>query len=294
MPSAKPPEAATTPAKSHAVVLVPRAWLSALTVLVVAPWLVVAGVHWWPQQAARETTDLPGASKTVAAKSGPWGSLNKTPIVISPPLELVADNWGREPLPPYQWLFPGTTPDVLARFLSSTGLAADQIARLQASARPEPRINGLVVTASSDLVRSLSPEVRAKLYLQLGKTPLNFDQSNAFRFAAASGDDWFAGSLISRATRELVEPLLYRRGQHLFFADIDLIRSLVTDPQEQRKLAKTLLRQPTYIVELRIQDAAEIPGLTEYWGAVVAGRTFDRCSNRWPESATTGRLTSCT
>lgn len=259
-------------AKPNPVVPVPRLWLTILTVLLVVPWIVAAGVLWMNRPSDGKSVG-PLEPPTTDVPTGPWGTLTKTPIVISPPMELVSDDWGRDPRPPYQWLFPGTTPDLLAAFLTSTGLTPDQVSQLRSSARPEPRIGGLIVTATPELLRSLTPDVRARLYLQLGKTPLNFDESNAFRFAGKSGDDWFGGSLISPATRQLVEPLLYRHGQHLFFADVDLVRSVVTDPVERRLLGKTLLRQSTYIVKLTVRRQSEVQQLTDYWG--LGGRRTD-------------------
>lgn len=266
MPSQKTLDSSIPPSKPRSVVPVPRVWLTFLTVMLAVPWLVVAGVFLWTHQPAGEKPARPAPEAASAAKPGPWGSLKKTPIVISPPLELISDSWGRESRTPYQWLLPGTSPEVMLAFLSSTGLTPEQIAQLQASARPDSSINGLVVTPTPELLRSLSPEVRAKLYVQLGRTPLNFDQCNAFRFAATSSDDWFAGSLISPATRRLVEPLLYRHGEHLYFADVDLVRSQITDPTELRYLAKTLLRQPTDIVELLVTDPSSVKDLADYWG----------------------------
>ena len=85
-----------------------------------------------------------------------------------------------------------------------------------------------MISPDAEIVRSLSPEVRAKLYLQLGKTPLNFDQANAFRFYAAAPGDWLNGSLISDTTRRELESLLDRDGADLPFADPERVLARVT------------------------------------------------------------------
>ena len=273
MPPSKTPDSAHPARDPRPVVQLPRTWFAVIVALVVVPWLVVGGVYLRGHEPAGQPAVPPAPAAPVPVKTGPWGTLAKTPIIISPPLELISDSWGREHHTPYQWLLPETTPEVMMAFLSSTGLTADQVAELRASARPEPRINGLAVAPTPALLRSLSPEVRAKLYVQLGRTPLNDDQSNAFRFAAGSSDAWFAGARISPATRQLVEPLLYRHGLHFYFADVDLVRSQIADPAEVRNLAKVLLRQPTYIVELAVPDVASVKDLAEYWGK--GGRRTD-------------------
>jgi len=67
--------------------------------------------------------------------------------------------------------------------------------------------------------------------------------------------------------------LIYSDGEFLLFADPEAIRSQVRDTEELRRLAKTLLRQPTVLVKLTINDESEIAGLAEYWGR--GGRRTD-------------------
>jgi hypothetical protein len=130
-----------------------------------------------------------------------------------------------------------------------------------------------VINPDPEVVRGLSPEVRGKLYSQLGKTTLNFDQANPFRFHAASPADWLNGSLISDATRRELESLLYRDGPYLHFADPELVLSRVSDPAERQRIAKVLARQTALVVTLRVHDSSEVPGLAEYWGR--GGRRTD-------------------
>ena len=73
--------------------------------------------------------------------------------------------------------------------------------------------------------------------------------------------------------RALLEPLIYRDGDFLHFADSQWIRAQVGDPEELRRMAKVLLRQRTVLVRLRIDDASEVERLAEYWGR--GGRRTD-------------------
>jgi hypothetical protein len=246
--------------------VVPRAWLIALTILIAVPWLVVGTLYLWrPGQTVPSATVLV-EQPTRTRDSGPWGTLDVTPIVISPPIELLADNWGREPDAGKYWFFPGTGLEVAEAFLSSTGLTRGQVSRLLSTARPEPRINGLVLTPDQDLLRGLAPDVRSRLYVQLARSALNVDHVHAFRYAGESVQAWLGSSLISPATRQLVEPLIYRYGRHLYFADVAFVRSQITDAEELRRLAKTLLRQATVRVRLSIPGLSQVPGMADYWG----------------------------
>jgi hypothetical protein len=116
-------------------------------------------------------------------------------------------------------------------------------------------------------------EQRARIYTQLGKTSANPDQASAFSFYGASVDEWLGGSKISRETRQLIEPLIYRHGDFLHFADAALVQSLIADPAEKQRLAKVLLRQATMLVTLTVRDPAEVLALSEYWGR--GGRATD-------------------
>lgn len=187
-------------------------------------------------------------------------------------MEFVAADWARASAPD-QWFFPATPADRLDDTLLSTGLSPEHVARLTAAARPEPRIAGMVVTPEAALVRAITPDVRASLYTLLGKTALNFDQANSFRFYGTSADDWFAHSLISDATRKQIEPLLYRVGGFLHFADSEVVLSQVTEPEQRQRLAKVLLRQSTVIATLSVDGTSEVAGLAEYWGR--GGRRTD-------------------
>lgn len=255
-------------------VVVPRPWLLAIPLIVVVPWLV-AGVIYFKATAepAHQNEPQPSAGAPSHGAHGPWGKLTRTPIVVSPPLEFVSPAWGRD-LGVDQWSFPGvSSAQEIEAFFAAVGLPPEHRQRLLATTRPEQKIRGFVISPDAEIVRSLSPEVRAKLYLQLGKTPLNFDQANAFRFYAAAPGDWLNGSLISDTTRRELESLLYRDGPYFHFADPELVLARVTEPSERQRIAKVLSRQSALIVTLTIDDPGEVLGLAEYWGR--GGRRTD-------------------
>ncbi len=253
---------------------IPRSWFIALAALVVLPWLVVLGIY------ARRDVAAPAPRGAVAADpapspvvigSGPWGDLFAMPIVISPPLEQVPSNWG--PVEPSEWRFPQSSPADVEHVLTGAGIAGADAARLLQSAAADPRIAGLVVRPDPSFVWSLPSEVRGRLYTTLGQTPLNPRQFDAYRYAGASVEDWLGPSLIAPATLQLIKPLVYREGDFLFFADIDLLRPKIHDPEELQRLAKGLFRVSTMIVELRVRNSAEVDALSDYWGR--GGRRTD-------------------
>ena len=255
------------------VLVVPRAWLIALTILIVAPWLIAGGLYFWPSGSSTSQPQAVADGPETPAAPGPWGTLEVSPIVISPPIELISDQWARGPDSGKYWFFPDSGLPIVELFLSSTGLPRDQVSRLLAAARPEPRIKGIVIEPDPDLVRGLPPDVRARIYVQLGKSPLNVDQMLTFRYFGETADAWLGPSLISAGTRKLVDPLTYRYGKHIYFADESLVRPRIADVEEQRRLDKALLRQSTVRVRLSIRNPSEVAGLAEYWGR--GGRRTD-------------------
>lgn len=269
----KEPSKHSNAAREKTVVAIPRRWLVLGLSVLTLPWLVVAGVYMRGDATPLERPGerIAGGEKESAAH-GPWGRLTITPIIVSPPLEYVAADWGRAE-GEYRWYFPGASPEVVSAFLASTGLTRDQVAKLESTVQREERIAGVTIRPDLDFVRSLDPAVRARLYLQLARSPLNADQGNSFRFFGTSPDVWFAGSSISAETRRLIEPLIYRDGEIMHFADSEIVHAKITDRTELQRLAKVLLRQPTMLVRLAVNQSSEITGLAQYWGR--GGRSTD-------------------
>jgi hypothetical protein len=239
-------------------------------------WILVIGLYLRDARPSIDRTTMPGGASAAGSGSpqrpaGAWGQLFTTPIVISPPAEYISRHWGA-PAPP-QWHFPGLTPEQLDSHLASFGLTRDDIARLRAGARPEPAIRGLVITPDPDLVRRLDPGVRARLYPHLGRNGLNGAQLSAYRYFGESLTEWLPDGLISPETRELIAPLIYRRQGFMYFADMELVRSQISDPGELQRVAKALLRQSTVLVRLRIPDPSQLGAIAEYWGR--GGRRVD-------------------
>ncbi|OFW12166.1 MAG: hypothetical protein A3H96_01450 [Acidobacteria bacterium RIFCSPLOWO2_02_FULL_67_36] len=259
--------------RDRRVLAVPRAWLGALTLLLVVPWVAVIAFYFAgaPRRVVVEPVTPPPPAHSAAP--GPWGLLTVAPIVVSPPLEYVGADWGGWRQGPAEWYFPGASPETLEAFLLTAGMSREQVAPILSSSRVDPGSGGLVVTPDPDLVRGLTPELRAHLYLQLAKTTRNYDQANAFRFFGATTDEWLRGSLMSPDSRRLIEPLIYRDGAFLRFSDVELLRSQIHDPAELRRIAKTLLRESTMLVRLTVNDGSEVAGLAEYWGR--GGRRTD-------------------
>lgn len=241
-----------------------------MAAVLTVPWLVVAWFYFGNAAGTDATPGGPPAVET-AGGTGPWGHLIRTPIVISPPLEYVPADWGRNE--PAEWVFPDATVEVVTAFLASSGFSPEQIAQLGPHTRREAQVSGVVIRPPAAVVAGLSPDVRARLYTQLSRSMLNFDQAQSFRFRGKTPSDWFNGTLMSADTRRLVEPLVYSDSNFLHFADIETVRSQISSPLERQYLAKGLLRNATVMVRLSVESPEEVAGLATYWG--TGGRRTD-------------------
>jgi len=268
------PRDARSPRPDPSLWVVPRRWVLVMAALIVVPWFIAAALYSHGSSGiASDASSRPaasaGAGPSTTTDPRPWGQLVLTPIVISPPLEYVPSNWG--PIEAPRWYFPRATRADVGQFLAATGLTPEQTALVLSTTREDA--GGLVATPDPSLVRGLDPNVRAQIYVELSKSARNDRQRNAYRYFATSSEAWFGQSLISPRTRQAAEPYVYRVGDFLYFADIDLARREIDDPSELQRLAKRLLREATMIVELRIEDRSQLDAAVEYWGR--GGRRTD-------------------
>jgi hypothetical protein len=243
---------------------VPRRWLAGVSILLVLPWLVAGAVYISGSDEPRRTVvpSEPPSDPPTESAVGPWGRLTRTPIVISPPVEYVARNWG-EPSP-LLWHLPVASTGEVAPFLSAAGVSAPDVAMLASTARLHAR-GGVVLTADADLARGLPRDVRARLYLQMARSPIARDEHSAFRFHGPTLEAWL-GPRVSNATLEMIRPFVFRHADFMYFADIDAVWPRIEDPDELQRLARALNRQATLLVTLRVEDVADVSALAEYWG----------------------------
>ena len=205
-----------------------------------------------------------------APAAQPWGRLEYTPIVIAPPLEFVShpslDYYSED----ITWHFPEIGPTELSILFQTIGLSAPLSEKLISMAEPNEAIGGVSIHPPRQFVLNLCSKDRSTLYIALADYAQNFHQHNPFRFRGNSPDEWFAGSAVSPATRKLVDPLIYRRGEFMYFADVRNIGYLPSRT-ERSNLFKALLRDATFIAHLKISPDSDLEALVKYWGR--GGRT---------------------
>jgi hypothetical protein len=205
------------------------------------------------------------------AGRGPWGDLEFQPIKIFPPVELL-----RASAPVVSgdivWYWCNANRDQLSTQLASLNLPRAVRTQMLQSAHDDASIAGVTMRPSREFVRSLKPKDRAVIYTALSNWPNNADQGMAFRYLGPSLDKWFEGMAIPERLVCLLDPLCYRYGGYLFFADLRLIEGSFSSPEERLHLIRALSRESTYLVSLKLTPESDVAALVDYWGRGGRGK----------------------
>jgi hypothetical protein len=263
------------------LIYLPTRWLLALVVLQMALLLGPALLVSWP---SRRAEPPPGAAAGLPTggggeeqplvfkgRPGQWGQLEYVRINIEQPDEfaLVDD---RE-FEPTSWHFPNYTRAQLTAFFNACDLTSDQRAFLTDTANWSGTTNGISLTPPSELILALNPPARTQIYSVLAESEANPGHVWPATFRNGGFDEWFRDSGLPEATVATIRRLTYSRGASLCFADVPELFNRLGSRSERLLLMKTLSRQSTLLMKLRIKPDTDVAALTAYWSR--GGRAKD-------------------
>ena len=285
-----------------------RRMLAALTVLLVAPWLVIAAAahRGWltvgsdreavsrTEEAASESSpasgssagpvshteavaSLPDGRRTISetvipGKPGPWGQLSYVPITLSLPDEFIFVPPANQP--PVRWVFHGMSKEQAIELLQAAGVPAAEVTKLQGHAKWTVNPAGIALEPGDELLLGLSPDVRAKLYTRLVEFPENQRQIDPVWFRPDRLEEHLKQGGLSATSLELLKGLLYPQGPSLLlFADFEPALRRLPDEAERRRMVKVLMRKEALLARLRVGPQSDVEALASYWG--VGGRHKD-------------------
>jgi len=237
-------------------------WMRASAAAVV---LAAAFVPWLVSHDGVSDSAHGKASPRPKPAIGKWGRLEYTPIVISPPLEFIRDTSPEFHSKPAAWSLPHTSRFELAEFFKQIKISPSLSRQLVSMAQADAKTGGMTIRPSRQFIFGVSPEDRAALYTALGAHKINGDQRTIFPFQGKSLDDWLAGTGVSAETIKLIEPLIYRRGYFMYFADLRVIGYLHSR-SDRLNLLRALPRVSTFLAHLKISADSDIDRLVKYWG----------------------------
>ena len=196
-------------------------------------------------------------------KPGPWGMLEYIRITLEPPDDFVpVDDRIFEKT---RWVFGGHTREQVAALFNACDLTPVQHTELLNPAIWSQDTNAIVVSPSPQLILELNQPARTQIYNVLARDGRNDFQMWPYTFRRGGFDAWFRHSGLSDATIALVKRLTYLRGSSLCFSDLPETFARVPTIPERRRLVKTLSRNATILMKLRITPDSDIKALTAYW-----------------------------
>lgn len=244
--------------------------LAALTAVVA--WLV------WKMDAspppATAQTAVPAFTETLRryrTQPGPWGELEYTRIAIARPdtyvYIAVADSADS------RWRFSGQSLEDVERALDQAALTSDQKRWLLDPERCQKHDYGWVITPGAVFILGLPSATREKLYALLGESDLNPYHSMPLSWRADGLEEWLEDGGLSPQTIDLVQRLIYKRGNAVCFSDMPAALAQIPSEDEKKRLIKTLSRNNTLLMKLRVPYGADVSPLVDYWSK--GGRAKD-------------------
>ena len=231
--------------------------------LVLAAAMVTYGVTRQGHARLVSATESKSALVPEPAQMPPWGELSVRDIKIKPPEEYLA--FELQNITPPAWNFDGNSVDRVRQVLLSSGLTQDEVSRTLVPSKISVSTSTVTVRPDNELVLSLSPQIRAKLYHELGRNAGNEHMRFPFCYSGNEFDQAFAQDKISPPVTAMVKKLLYSRGNLQCFSDYELVLLQIHDKDEQMRLLSTLSSESAVMAGVRIRPDTDIEKLLGYW-----------------------------
>lgn len=244
-----------------------------LAVLFVVPWVLLA-LHTHDHShntslnenpaSGDPATPTPTTTNVLEFRTGPWGRLAATPMIISPLDSALPAGWSRPT--PTTWLFAGHTRSSLAKFLASLNLFEDEKSDLLDATRWQVETDGIRIAPRPETILSLDPVNRLKLFAELAKHPSNQSYYQPWSLRKSTFESALNASALSDATREMIRNVALPSGQRIFVADAATVVGSITNEQEKLRAIRFLKSAETYVVSLHVDPDTDLQQLLSYWG----------------------------
>lgn len=221
--------------------------------------LIEAGVA----RAAEASVVTPGFRQ---AAPGPWGRIEWQTIYLTAPEAILEEFPTPNPQP--RWCFAASTAAAVRGVLSAAGVADEMRDRLFADPRAKRDAEGVfsLFPTGAD-VESLKPAVRAALYRELAKYPINSFHHEPTCVPDGDVDAWLRGTGLPDHIVKLIGDLTWRDGDALLFSDYRTLISKAGSDAEARRWVRVLTRTRAIVAWLRVDESDDLTALRRYWSA---------------------------
>lgn len=205
-----------------------------------------------------------------SVQSGPWGDMLVWDIKIQQPEEylgffkLSSDG-------PF-WNFGAVGQKAAEEILASSGCNTEQIRELLQS-RINPAGEEFVIHPSEEILLSLEPNTRSRLYLKLAANPKNFYQANPILVPGGNFSQLLHGQIPHpERIQGMYQKLCYDRNGYTYFSDPEVIlRKLDGDPSEREAFLKFLTTIRAVMASILVKPGTDIDLPVMYWGLTTPG-----------------------
>lgn len=211
-----------------------------------------------------------GHSNPIQISKGPWGTLSKIPIFLEAPTSMV-ENY---PLPntATRWSFPAEDAPRLPALFASLGLPNSLVTALGQPALQIQEGGWIHLFPPAMEVQNLDAAIRSKLYIQLGKYPVNEFHHDPVLILSDTIEEWYRSSGLRPEIVSAISQLSYRRGDTWAFSDLQLILNLAINEAEARDIFRSFTRTRTYLVKLVVSSDLDAESVRNYWS--IGGKSF--------------------
>jgi hypothetical protein len=200
-----------------------------------------------------------------------WGELITCDVEMERPEEFTAMEVNNVGVP--SWTFENASSADVRKTMLACGLTTQQADRALAPECVSTTNRSTVIHPDSELVFSLAPEARGRLYAELGRSEANHYMQFPFCFPANSFDTITAGGQLDEQVISLVKSLLYSRDGSQYVSDFDAALQRRSGENQRLSLVKALSRQSAVLARVRIRPTTDIEKLMNYW-AMGSGVRF--------------------
>lgn len=235
--------------------------------VLVAACLATAPLAWAAPETAPSEKSRPSDLEEPSVREGrpgPWGQIQYYSIMLEAPEALVK----LFPVPSSKtvWKFRNLTHDQLRETLLGAGLTEAQCDPLFGNPAPPFKSGGIThLYPTTEIVLSLTPEVRAQLYQILRRCDANQLHTQPYVIEGGDAREWFSGSGVRQELIDLIDRLSYPWAPGRAFSDLPVLLDHVRDVREQDLLLKTLTRTRSLLARVVIEKDADMAQLAEYW-----------------------------
>lgn len=203
-------------------------------------------------------------------QSGPWGEMQVWDLHLEQPIEYVSFDRTGESGP--FWNFGLLSEQTVRAILSEAGCGDELITRLLAARVPQ-KDGTFVICPPEEVLLSLPPEVRSKLYLKLAAQPQNRLQRDPYVIPRGDLGKMLRGRFKNSPEIEgMLRRLCYPRNGYVYFSDPEVIlRHLQGDPGAREEFLKFMTSMDVVMARILVRPDSQIDLPVIYWGLPVPG-----------------------